>query len=105
MALRNIVSAFRRGIVNNVPYEQLNTLSISEVAGKRFKIMNPDKTKWIYFGRYPYKDGAYIDHWDKRKQEAWFARHSKIAIHRNGMTIAAIDYPNSPDYYAARLLW
>jgi hypothetical protein len=105
MALRNIVTAFRRGLQNNLPYDQMKTLNVSEVAGKRFKIRNPDGTKWIYFGQYPLTYGTYIDHWDDATREAWFARHSRIAIQRDGKTLQAINYPNSPDYYAARILW
>ena len=105
MPLRNIVTAFRRGLQNRIPYKQMETLKVSDVAGKRFKIMNPDGTKWIYFGQYPYQQGAYIDHWNNDLREGWFARHSRIAIRRDGKLIAAINYPNSPDYYAARILW
>lgn len=105
MALRNIVTAFRRGLYNQIPIRQLESLKVSDVTGKRFKILNPDGTKWIYFGAYPYKSGAYIDHWDDTLRENWFARHSRIIIKRNGREMAALDYPNSPDYYAARILW
>jgi hypothetical protein len=105
MRLRNLGTALLRGIQNNIPIPQLETLSVSEVNGKRFKIRNPDGTKWIHFGLYPFKKGAYIDHNNDEIRKAWFARHSQIYLERNGSRYKAINYPNSPDYYSARILW
>ena len=105
MSLRNIVTAFRRGLYNKIPYKQMESLKVSNVEGKRFKILNPDGTKWIYFGQFPYQQGTYIDHWNDEIRENWFARHSRITVRRNGLEIQAINYPNSPDFYAARILW
>lgn len=105
MALRNIITAFRRGYENGIPIPQLKSLEVSQINGKRFKILNPDGTKWIHFGAYPYKNGAFIDHFDPQIRNAWFARHSKIYIERDGHRIKAINYPNSPDYYSSRILW
>jgi hypothetical protein len=105
MSLRNLGTALLRGIQNNIPIPQLETLSISERTGKRFKIRNPDNTKWIHFGLYPFKYGTYIDHKNDDIRSAWFARHSQIYIDRDGRRYKAINYPNSPDFYSSRILW
>jgi hypothetical protein len=100
---RNLINAFHNGIRNGLPRKVMETLMPSDIHGKRFKITAEGKT--IHFGAYPFKVGAFIDHHDDEIRDAWYARHSKILISRNGKTIRAIDYPLSPDYYSARVLW
>lgn len=69
-------------------------LAISTRKGKRFMIPGPDG-KLIHFGQWPLKEGTFLDHGDKQRREAWYARHSA-----NGL-----DDPYSPAYYSARILW
>lgn len=66
-------------------------------AGKRFYVIYDGRV--IHFGSAVGK--TFIDHHDEKKRLAWWARHSKIL--RQGAP--AIDQPESPDYWAARLLW
>lgn len=75
-------------------------LKISTRKGKRFMINTP--SGWIHFGVYPFKIGTYLDHGNDKIREAWRARHSKIKL-KNG-NIAYKD-PQSPEYYAWRILW
>lgn len=70
---------------------QYNTLAISTRAGKRFVIQGPSGL--VHFGAWPAK--AYLDHRDKRKRTAWFARHRS----------SFMDDPTSPLFYSARVLW
>ena len=69
----------------------------SKARGKRFAVVKDGKT--INFGAAGGK--TFLDHHDTRLRDAWYARHSKIM--RKGRR--AIDDPDSPAYYSARILW
>ena len=73
----------------------------SKAKGKRFAIKVDGKT--INFGSWPFKkDGAFIDHGDKKLKDAWMARHEKILL-KSGEP--AYKDKSSPSYYSYRLLW
>jgi hypothetical protein len=103
--LRNIINAILRAFSNNIPISQIKTLSISEINCRRFKIKNPDGTKWIHFGRYPHQHGTYLDHDNNDIKSAWLSKHSQIYLNRDGKMYKAINYPNSPKFYSSRILW
>jgi hypothetical protein len=80
----------------NLRYE---TLEISDKPNKRFSILN-DKDKKIYFGVWPYQTGTYIDHKNRIKRDAWYARHFS-SIDK----IEKIKKDQSALYFAALILW
>lgn len=90
-----------RKVAKNKGIKNWDTLEISKAKNKRFSIISPTGKK-INFGLYPYKKGTFLDHGDKDIQKAWFARHSKIML-KDGTK--AINNKESPDYYAAKILW
>lgn len=71
---------------------------ISDKKDKRFFVIYDNHM--INFG---YKYGkTYIDHHNKKKREAWYARHSKI-YDSSGRQV--INNPYSASYWSARILW
>lgn len=78
--------------------KDVSDFGFSDKKDKRFYVVY--KNKKINFGSLTGK--TYIDHRDKQKRDAWYARHSKI-YNMNGVQV--INDPNSPSYYSARLLW
>ena len=70
----------------------------SAVKGKRFYVIY--KGKRINFGSSTGK--TFFDHRDKKKKNAWRARHSKI---KNKKGEYVIRLPTSASYWASTLLW
>ena len=70
---------------------------ISRVKGKRFYVRYNNKI--INFGSAAGE--AYVDHRDKQKRHAWYARHSKIQ-NKHGQYV--IDNPDSPSYWSANIM-
>ena len=73
-------------------------LGVSKVKGKRYYVIYNGKK--INFGSATGK--TFIDHRDKQKRKAWFARHSKI---KNKQGQYVISLKTSPSYWSANLLW
>lgn len=71
---------------------------MSKVKGKRFYVIYQDKR--INFGSDNGK--TFIDHGDKKKRDAWYARHSKI---KNKNDKYVINNVLSPSFWSARILW
>jgi len=70
----------------------------SKNKNKRFYVIYQGKK--INFGS---KTGStFIDHKDKTKRKAWYARHSKIKD-KSGQLV--INNPLSASYWSANLLW
>jgi hypothetical protein len=70
----------------------------SDRKDKKLKVRRGDK--WIHFGHPDYED--YTTHRDPARQERYCRRASAI---RNGDGKLAGNDPDSPNYYAMRLLW
>ena len=71
---------------------------ISKVSNKRYYVIYNNKK--INFGS---KTGnTFIDHNDKAKRKAWYARHSKI-VNKTGDKV--INNKNSASYWSSKLLW
>jgi hypothetical protein len=77
-----------------------DSLSIAEAKNKRFSIITPEGKK-VNFGLWPFKDGTFLDHKDKKKKQLWRARH--IEIKKDGKP--AYLNPESPEYYSWNILW
>lgn len=93
---------FSQTLINRARELGASEIGPSWRAGKRFYVIYRDAsgaTRVIHFGSAVGK--TFIDHGDEKKRRAWWARHSKIM--RQGAP--AVDQPESPDYWAARLLW
>jgi hypothetical protein len=71
---------------------------ISNKKNKRFYVLY--NNIYIHFGSSV--GNTYIDHKDKNKQKAWFARHSKI---KNNKGQSVIKLKSSPLYWSANILW
>jgi ABC-type enterochelin transport system ATPase subunit len=80
--------------------ENWKTLKNSEAKNKRFSILSPSG-KLLNFGLYPYTNGTFIDHHDKKIRENWKARHIKIMKNRG----PAYLNKESPEYYSWHILW
>lgn len=77
----------------------MSELYNSERKTKRFKILTPDN-KWIHFGL---KGGStFIDHKDKKKKEAYIARHSKIKLKDGSLAVNKI---LSSAWLSLNILW
>jgi hypothetical protein len=70
----------------------------SELKNKKLKIKVDGK--WIHFGNPEYED--YSTHRDKVRQDSYCKRAGAIQYKTGGL---AGNDPNSPNYYAMRLLW
>ena len=73
-------------------------LDYSTKKNKRFMILF--RGKWIHFGSHV--GNTFIDHKDKKKRSAWYARHSKV-LNKKGQKV--INLKTSPSYWSARILW
>lgn len=56
--------------------------------------------KYIHFGDTRYSD--YLEHRDKKRRERYLKRASQIRDRYGNLTI---NNPNSPNYWATRILW
>jgi hypothetical protein len=73
-------------------------LKVSNVKGKRFQVKYNGKT--INFGSSI--GSTFIDHHNKDKRDAWYARHKMI---QNKLGQYVITLKTSPSYWSHRLLW
>ena len=88
-----------RNIATNMGIE--GKLTNSRQKGKRFMITRPDGVK-IHFGSFPFTGtGTFLEHGDKKIRNAWRARMRHIL--KDGKP--AYKNPDSPLYYAWRILW
>lgn len=71
----------------------------SERKGKKLAVMTP-KGRWVHFGSSKY--GDYTTHKDEVRREDYCRRAGGI---RNADGSLAGNDPESPNYYAMRLLW
>lgn len=98
MASRKLQQAKERARAVGLPGAQIATLSVSKKEGKRFSISTPSGRR-VDFGSA--SGETFLDHKNEQKRKAWRARHSKIM---RGDGLAHRD-PESPAYYAWRILW
>jgi hypothetical protein len=98
---RKLKEAKKKAKELNIP--NWETLKTSRAQNKRFSIKSPSG-KLINFGLWPFDtgDGTFLDHKNEKIKSAWYARHSKILKIGGGR---AIDDPESPAFYSARILW
>lgn len=75
-------------------------IQISHLRQKRFTVYLPSGKK-VHFGIWPPAQGTFLDHGDKKKRDAYRARHG--AILRGGKK-AYLD-PESPSYWSWNVLW
>ena len=98
---RKLKEAKKKAKELNIP--NWETLKTSSAKNKRFAIKSPSG-KTINFGLWPFEtgNGTFLDHKDEKLKGAWYARHSKIYLKGGGR---AMDDPESPAFYSAKILW
>ena len=89
-----------RQIARHLNIDGWESLKISNVKDKRFSIRY--RGKLINFGLWPYNEGTYLDHGDKKIRDAWRKRHGKIT---NKYGEISYMNPESPEYYSWNILW
>lgn len=99
MTERNLHAAKERARARGVARWQ--TMRVSNREGKRFSIETPSGRR-VHFGAWPYARGTYLDHGQENVRRAWRARHSQIVD--GAGQLVWLD-PESPAYYAYRVLW
>lgn len=70
----------------------------SDIKGKRYYVIFNNKI--IHFGSDTGE--TYIDHFDSRKRDAWYKRHSHI-YNKQGQKV--INLKSSASYWSAKILW
>lgn len=85
-------------ILRNLEKYGASHFGFSEKKNKRFYVAYNNKI--IHFGSKT--NNTYIDHGDKKKRDAWRARHSKILL-KNG-TPAYLD-KKQPEFWSYHILW
>ena len=99
MTDRNLERAKERAQARGVT--RWRSLRVSTRQGKRFSIETPSGRR-VHFGVWPYARGTFLDHGDAKMRAAWRARHSQIVD--GAGQLVWLD-PESPAYYAYRVLW
>lgn len=71
---------------------------VSWLKNKKYVVLY--RGKYIHFGHPSYSD--FLSHKDKARRDRYLARAKKI---RDGNNKLTVNNPNSPNYWAVRLLW